>query len=56
MGFAVNKAGDGLNSATIPGQPGTPKLIQSSSTNIHIKWDPTYDDGESPQAILTVHG
>ena len=53
--YAINKAGNGANStlltcytATIPGQPGTPKMITSSDTNIELKWDPAYDDGGSP--------
>lgn len=55
MGYAVNKAGNGANStvitcftATIPGQPGTPRLVSSSTTNIEVAWDPAYDDGGSP--------
>lgn len=53
--FAVNKAGDGANStavtcftAAIPGQPGTPQLLSSTSSSISLRWDPAYDDGGSP--------
>lgn len=33
---------------TIPGQPGKPELLASTSTTIAIKWGPAFDDGGSP--------
>lgn len=52
---ALNKAGQGALStatscftATTPGQPGTPKLVSSSSSQITVSWSPAYDDGGSP--------
>jgi len=52
---AINKAGEGAQSnvitcftVTIPGQPGTPVLVSSTSTSIRVKWSPAFDDGGSP--------
>jgi len=52
---AANKAGQGAESnivtcytVTIPGQPGKPELVHSTSTSIEIKWGPAFDDGGSP--------
>jgi hypothetical protein len=52
---AINKAGEGVKSTevscftvTIPGQPGTPTLISSTSTSIKVQWAPAFDDGGSP--------
>lgn len=53
--YASNKAGNGVNStiiscytATLPGIPGKPKMVTSTSSSIELKWDPAYDDGGSP--------
>lgn len=50
-----NKAGSGANSTvvtcytvTVPGQPGKPQLVSSSSSQITVEWQPAYDDGGSP--------
>lgn len=52
---AMNKAGEGVQSTaitcytvTIPGQPGTPVLISSTSSSIRVRWAPAFDDGGSP--------
>ncbi len=39
---------------TIPGQPGAPQLITSTSSSIEIKWSPAYDDGGSPIVSYSV--
>ena len=51
----MNKSGEGSYSDTItcytvsvPGQPGTPRMVTSSATSIELVWEPAYEDGGSP--------
>ena len=52
---ALNKAGEGAESdiitcytVSVPGQPGTPRMITSTSSTIELAWEPAYEDGGSP--------
>jgi hypothetical protein len=52
---ANNKAGTSVVSnvvscytVTVPGQPGSPQLVESTSTSIEVQWAPAFDDGGSP--------
>ena len=52
---ALNKAGEGAESdpvtcytVSVPGQPGTPRMITSTASSIELAWEPAYEDGGSP--------